>query len=246
MGAVVGTVELKGLISIAGIVGGCFCIWLGYKLYLRNVIERGQAEGSGAGIKIVLKDYGPGVVFALFGAAIIAFCVTRSFSETTVKTQTLDPTGRTIVEETSKSVTASNKTPEPGASKTPGLVLAKTKAPPPGDKSAKVSPKGRGIPEGVPWAGANEDEPDRYMAARAAWEQQRAADAKLHDQRAAAYEQRREPAEQKVASDRAEWQRQVEEMRRQQDGRAPASDVNPPADAPSADTDQATAQPPPQ
>lgn len=86
MGAIMGPLEIKGIILGMGLLAGALCLYLGYRLYERGVIEKGQLDAAGHGVKITLKDYGPGVVFALFGAAIIVFCVTRTLTSDTTTT----------------------------------------------------------------------------------------------------------------------------------------------------------------
>jgi hypothetical protein len=81
-----GPLEIKGIILGLGVLVGAFCLFLGYRLYDRGVLEKGKAEAQGAGVTVKLSDYGPGVVFALFGAGIIIFCVTRTLSSDTKTT----------------------------------------------------------------------------------------------------------------------------------------------------------------
>jgi hypothetical protein len=83
-----GPLEIKGIILGLTVVAGMACIWLGYRLYDRGVLEKGRISGSGAGVKISVSDYGPGVAFALFGAALILFAATRTMTQsTTTKTE---------------------------------------------------------------------------------------------------------------------------------------------------------------
>lgn len=81
-----GPVEIKGMILAAAMLVGGLCIFLGYRLYVKGVLEKGHLDARGGGWGVVLKDYGPGVVFALFGAAIVVFAVTRDLSSTATKT----------------------------------------------------------------------------------------------------------------------------------------------------------------
>jgi hypothetical protein len=81
-------VVIKGITSVIGMLVGAFCMWLGYKLYDKGVLEKGRIAASGQGFKVDLKDYGPGVAFAAFGAIIIAICATRSLTHTTTTTYT--------------------------------------------------------------------------------------------------------------------------------------------------------------
>ena len=78
-----GPLEYKAITSLFGMVVGAMCLWLGYRLYDKGVIEKGQLGASGHGVKLQVKDYGPGVAFAAFGAIIVVFCVTRTFTVTT-------------------------------------------------------------------------------------------------------------------------------------------------------------------
>lgn len=106
-----GPLEIKGLLLLAAIGVGGLAIWIGYRLYLHGVIEKGRVDAEGAGLKVTLADYGPGVAFALFGAFIIIFAVTRSMSESESKTTTL--ADGTI--ESTTMATAAAAMAEPGA-----------------------------------------------------------------------------------------------------------------------------------
>jgi hypothetical protein len=86
-----GPLEVKGLILALGVMAGMGCIFLGYKLYAIGVVQKGQLNAQGLGARVSLKDYGPGVAFALFGAAIIAFALTRQMSQTTDVKYTAQP-----------------------------------------------------------------------------------------------------------------------------------------------------------
>lgn len=80
---------IKGIIIGLGIAAGAFCIWLGYRLYAIDVREKGKAHLRGEGFgEVTLSDYGPGVVFSLFGACLIVFCVTRDFTRVSTSTTT--------------------------------------------------------------------------------------------------------------------------------------------------------------
>ena len=73
---------------ILGVVVGAGLVYLGYRLFLDVRGRRGAAGGSGdftlaGGNKLKLSRVGPGVFFALFGAGLIAFSLTRSVSLTT-------------------------------------------------------------------------------------------------------------------------------------------------------------------
>ena len=81
-----GPLEIKGIILGFCVVAGMLSLWLGYRLYLKGVIEKGRVDASGHGVSITLKDYGPGVVFALFGAAIIVFAISRPLTSNSSKT----------------------------------------------------------------------------------------------------------------------------------------------------------------
>jgi hypothetical protein len=75
-----GPLEIKGIILVLGTIGGIVCIVLGYRLYVRGVLEKGSGTAAGAGFEVSWKDYGPGVAFAAFGALLIVFCVTRTMT----------------------------------------------------------------------------------------------------------------------------------------------------------------------
>jgi xanthine/uracil/vitamin C permease (AzgA family) len=79
-----GIVEGKLLILLGGIAAGCFLLYLGYRLYDKGVLEKGRIGASGYGVKLSIRDYGPGVVFAFLGVVLITFCIMRTFSTTTI------------------------------------------------------------------------------------------------------------------------------------------------------------------
>ena len=72
---------IMGIVYGLGIVAGTICIYLGYRLYTMGVIQKGQLTAQGAGAHVTFKDFGPGVAFALFGAVIIAFSLTREMDQ---------------------------------------------------------------------------------------------------------------------------------------------------------------------
>jgi hypothetical protein len=100
-------------------VGGMLCCFLGYRLYVLGVIEKGKVDASGAGVKLALQDYGPGVVFALFGMAVIAVCATRTFTRTT-ETPVATQSGGSLLPHVGRpqmSVPATASGPDPASSK---------------------------------------------------------------------------------------------------------------------------------
>lgn len=81
-----GPLEIKGAILLLAVAGGIFCIYLGFRLYVLGVLEKGSGSASGGGMEVTWKDYGPGVVFAVFGALLIVFAVTRDLTSYTERT----------------------------------------------------------------------------------------------------------------------------------------------------------------
>lgn len=71
---------LKGVINLSGMLIGAFLIYLGYRLYIKNIVERGRVETSFENFSLAIRGYGPGLILALAGAALIAFCVSRTFT----------------------------------------------------------------------------------------------------------------------------------------------------------------------
>lgn len=80
-----GPLEIKGLILVAALGVAGLCLWIGYRLYLHGVIEKGKIVAQGGGLKVEAADYGPGVAFALLGAFIAIFAITRGMSSTTTE-----------------------------------------------------------------------------------------------------------------------------------------------------------------
>ena len=72
-----GPIEAKAIILVASVFAGTACIYMGFRLMLAGIGQRGSAEASGAGFSVAWAGYGPGVAFALFGALLIGFAVTR-------------------------------------------------------------------------------------------------------------------------------------------------------------------------
>ena len=73
---------LRGLERLLVIAAGALAIFLGYRLFLR-MPERREGEGKfelPGGISIYVSRVGPGVFFALFGAAILVWSVAQPFS----------------------------------------------------------------------------------------------------------------------------------------------------------------------
>ena len=61
---------------LAVIIGG-ICVYLGYRLFLR-IPEQKEGEGKiefPGGVSVFVTRVGPGVFFAMFGAAIVALIV---------------------------------------------------------------------------------------------------------------------------------------------------------------------------
>jgi hypothetical protein len=84
-----GAIELKTIILIFGIIAGCVFAVCGVWLH-KNAMDKsanGEFSGEGGGFKIKLTNYGPGVVIALFGALLVVFCITRTFSQTSNVTE---------------------------------------------------------------------------------------------------------------------------------------------------------------
>jgi hypothetical protein len=72
---------------ILGVLIGGVLIYFGYRLFLSLAGKRGRDRGAGefsfaGGNKIKLSKVGPGVFFALFGAALIVFSLVKPVSLT--------------------------------------------------------------------------------------------------------------------------------------------------------------------
>lgn len=80
-------IVLRMVERILGVLLGGLLIYFGYRLFLSLPGKRGSEGGTGdfsfaGGNKIKLSKVGPGVFFALFGAGLILFSLTRSVSLT--------------------------------------------------------------------------------------------------------------------------------------------------------------------
>jgi hypothetical protein len=82
---------------IIGVIIGGLLIYFGYRLFLSLPGKKSRDGGTGdfsiaGGTKLKLSKVGPGVFFALFGAGLIVFSLTRSVSLTTSGPATAAPT----------------------------------------------------------------------------------------------------------------------------------------------------------
>src|SRR3954447_10395864 len=73
---------------IIGVIIGGLLIYFGYRLFLSLPGKKSRDGGTGdfsmaGGTRLKLSKVGPGVFFALFGAGLIVFSLTRSVSLTT-------------------------------------------------------------------------------------------------------------------------------------------------------------------
>ena len=59
------------LIKIFGIAAGAFCVFLGYKLFVRGGSDSGRVSGNISGFNFAIRNYGPGLLFVLVGGFII-------------------------------------------------------------------------------------------------------------------------------------------------------------------------------
>jgi hypothetical protein len=60
-------------------VSGTFCVYLGYKLFVKGLFnEAGDLTASSGNKKLIIKKAAPGTFFALFGAIIISINVYRA------------------------------------------------------------------------------------------------------------------------------------------------------------------------
>lgn len=100
---------IKAVINIIGMLIGTFFVYLGYQLYLKNVVEKGHVEAQFENWKVALKGYGPGVLFAICGAVLVVVSVNRGFEfkETVTKRETvkrqMPESGNGLMNETSGS-----------------------------------------------------------------------------------------------------------------------------------------------
>jgi hypothetical protein len=70
---------MQGTIKLATIVGGAVCIVLGYRLFIRGVTSGGaNADFAAWNARVVVGKGGPGLLFGLFGVAIVMTGLLRS------------------------------------------------------------------------------------------------------------------------------------------------------------------------
>ena len=61
---------------------GAFAIYLGYKLFATATTGEGAANAALGTFQIYISHVGPGVFFALFGAGLVGYAVTRPITVT--------------------------------------------------------------------------------------------------------------------------------------------------------------------
>jgi hypothetical protein len=59
------------MIQISALLIGTLCVFFGYKLLMRGVYPEGDAKAVWGDTGLLIKRSAPGVIFALFGAAMI-------------------------------------------------------------------------------------------------------------------------------------------------------------------------------
>jgi hypothetical protein len=73
-------VWIKGAILFMAVLVGGASMWMGYDLFLHGVVNNASGGAEYGTSKFWLKDAGPGIFFAAFGASMVLFAVTRKFS----------------------------------------------------------------------------------------------------------------------------------------------------------------------
>lgn len=76
----------RGVERLLIIGGGLACITLGYRLFLKAIVDAGELVAEGAGYKLQMQRIGPGVFFALFGAFVLSYSLARPLSFATAPT----------------------------------------------------------------------------------------------------------------------------------------------------------------
>ncbi len=81
---------IKGVIMLAACAVGSLSLWLGYRLFQQGIYNPASFAAEGYQLKLTVSNAGPGVFFALFGAAMVIMAVTYPFvdHETTTTTTT--------------------------------------------------------------------------------------------------------------------------------------------------------------
>src|ERR1044072_3709340 len=75
MGSVGAMALMRMVYGPLGLLSGALCVLLGYRLFI-NLPEKTDSSGKvvlPGGVSIWLSRVGPGIFFALFGAAIVAY-----------------------------------------------------------------------------------------------------------------------------------------------------------------------------
>jgi hypothetical protein len=74
----------NGIAALAA-CGGIFCIYLGYRLFIKGIDKGpGEMKGSASWVKFALKGVGPGLFFMAFGAFILLVALLVSVISTAV------------------------------------------------------------------------------------------------------------------------------------------------------------------
>ena len=131
---------IKGAVLLSSVAVGTLSLWMGYSLFLKNIVGSSNAEGSGHGIKVKFSNIAPGVFFAGFGAALIATAIAYPLTHETFLEQQSAPSGSIAQQTTAVSPPSEAPAPNtPDQTPPPSAAPSTTEASPSGEASPAAS-----------------------------------------------------------------------------------------------------------
>ncbi|WP_309622130.1 hypothetical protein [Novosphingobium sp.] len=92
------TVFQDNLLKAFMMIGGIFCIFLGYKLFSKGGDSGGTLTGESPGFKLSFSNYGPGLLFVAIGGVIIWFAFQPTPKKATIIENSPNESSTFIVE----------------------------------------------------------------------------------------------------------------------------------------------------
>lgn len=65
--------------KVFSLAGGCLCIFLGYKLFIKGIFPDSDVDAGFKNAQISIRRAAPSTMFALFGATVIAITINKGF-----------------------------------------------------------------------------------------------------------------------------------------------------------------------
>jgi hypothetical protein len=106
------SILIRGLERLVALSIGCFCIWLGYRLFLALPEKPNESTGkfeAPGGISIHISRVGPGVFFALFGSGIVLMSLTQTLKLGSTNTEEQSPQAVYLSDQVSVTVSSEER-----------------------------------------------------------------------------------------------------------------------------------------